>query len=655
MNRKPAPQGMPPQGGMPPQQQRPQGMPPQQQQMPQMMGRPAQPSPAITKKAAPIVLSQIPNISSKVLNLTSIREQSKRELGEALSIIKGPKALVMDPKIIGLLNLIVDPQFLISNGTERNYELKPGRLDTQSANIIYIIRPKIKYMHIIKEHIQRHLDDGFKKNYGIIYIPRSTILAQRVLEEEGVAGNIEATYELPLDIVPFDEDVLSLELPTAYKEFLLEGDRTSLFYVAKSLMKLQSMFGTIPVVKGKGQCSRLVMDLITRMRKEMGEECTVPPEIDSLILIDRDVDLITPMCTQLTYEGLIDEFFNIRNNAVYLDEDLVNPPPTKEGAPPPPPSEKKVPFPLHSNDKVYSDIRDINFSVLSGILNKKAKDIDDYYKRFKDSQSPAAMRDFVKNFPQNQAQHNSLRIHTSVFERILEITKTPAFSKRIECEQNLLAGLYQEEVDKYLEECINKKAPWYKILRLLILYSLTHNGIKPKQLELFKREIVQSYGCELILTLANLERIGLLKKQESRSTFPALRRDLNLITEEINENNPTDMGYVYSGYTPLSCRLVQHAIRPNGWKAIEETLRSLPGPTFEEVQPLPQGAMSNVKNDRKPITLVYFIGGVTFAEISALRFLSRQDQANRDFIVVTTKLINGDSLVDNLVDKLEDD
>eukprot|EP01133_Synstelium_polycarpum_P004080 gene4080-4752_t len=577
-------------------------MPQQQQQ------RPAQPPPATGKKPAAITLSQIPNISSKVLNLTSIREQSKRELGEALDILKGGKALVMDPKVIGLLNLIVDPQFLI-----------------------------------------QHLDERQKKNYAIIYIPRKNILTERVLEEEGVAGNIEATYELPLDIVPFDEDVLSLELPSSYKELLLDGDRTSLYYVAMSLMKLQSMFGTIPIVKGKGQCSRLVMDMITRMRKEQGEENMVPPEIDSLILIDRDVDLFTPLCTQLTYEGLIDEFFNIKNN-----EDLVNPPTGAAAGAPPNPNQRKVPFPLHSNDKVFSEIRDVNFVVLGSILNKKAKDIDEYYKRFQSSQSPAAIRDFVKKLAVYQQEHNSLRIHTNVTEKILDITKSPKFQKRLECEQNMLAGVNGEAVERYLEECIHKKDPWFKILRLLSLYSLTQNGLKPKQLEFFKREIVQSYGCEHLLTLLNFERLGLIKKQEAKPTFPIIRKELNLIIEEINESNPTDIAYVYSGYAPLSVRLVQQAIRPGGWRAAEEVLRLLPGPTFEEVQPLPQGATSNVKSDRKPITLVYFIGGVTFAEISALRFLSRQDQANRDFVVITTKLIYGDSLIEGLVENLED-
>ena len=41
--------------------------------------------------------------------------------------------------------------------------------------------------------------------------------------------------------------------------------------------------------------------------------------IDTLILLDRAVDVVTPCCTQLTYEGLIDEVFGIVNGAVQLE------------------------------------------------------------------------------------------------------------------------------------------------------------------------------------------------------------------------------------------------------------------------------------------------------------------------------------------------
>lgn len=36
-------------------------------------------------------------------------------------------------------------------------------------------------------------------------------------------------------------------------------------------------------------------------------------KVDALIIIDRSVDWVTPMCTQLTYEGMLDEFMGIKN------------------------------------------------------------------------------------------------------------------------------------------------------------------------------------------------------------------------------------------------------------------------------------------------------------------------------------------------------
>ncbi len=37
--------------------------------------------------------------------------------------------------------------------------------------------------------------------------------------------------------------------------------------------------------------------------------------MDSLIILDRRVDMISPLLTQLTYEGLVDELIGIKNCA----------------------------------------------------------------------------------------------------------------------------------------------------------------------------------------------------------------------------------------------------------------------------------------------------------------------------------------------------
>lgn len=283
-----------------------------------------------------------------------------------------------------------------------------------------------------------------------------------------------------------------------------------------------------------------------------------------------------------------------------------------------------------------------------------------------------------------------------------------------------MAGIATNKEPEYIEEMINKQAPIVQVLRLLCLYSLVNNGLKPKQFEFFKKEILEAYGFEHIQTLDNLRRLGMLTKQvTTKNTYGLVRRSLSLIVDEVNEHKPNDISYVYSGYAPLSVRLVQCVVqrgkdggRPgpgagsggkgsgvaggNGWKGFEDVLRMLPGRTFDETQRVDDGQPRSSKstflvvfcfflcrlrlflfcvqyrpdlfftffggvivliieaNGQPKISLVFFLGGCTFTEISATRFLASQEGGQRDFVICTTQILNGNTLVDSIVQKVPD-
>jgi hypothetical protein len=96
----------------------------------------------------------------------------------------------------------------------------------------------------------------------------------------------------------------------------------------------------------------------------------------------------------------------------------------------------------------------------------------------------------------------------------------------------------------------------------------------------------------------------------------------------------------------------------NNWRQLVDVLNTLPGPSFEQDQQLPEGVLQGtlsmplslpahyylelVLPDPSPrssarthavggatgaskVHLVFFIGGVTFTEIAAIRWLSQQD------------------------------
>jgi len=497
-----------------------------------------------------------------------------------------------------------------------------------------------------------------KKEFTILFVPRKTMLCERKLTERGVSFvNVD---EYPLELIPLDSDVLSLEMESSFKECYLENDFTSLFYIANSVMTLQTLYGTIPKIYAKGTMSKRVLDMMMRKKREAADsENQVSPQIDTLLLIDRNVDLLTPMFTQLTYEGLIDELYGIHHTTAKFPQDRF--PQSEEKGPggvqqPQQPTEKKVV--LNSSDELFDDIRDLNFSAVGIHLSRKAKQISAAFEEHKSAKTVGEMKQYVQRIPFMQRAKASLAIHTTIAEMVKEKTDAEEFRERIQVEQELAQGLDTDKISPYIEKCFGIKKPLLTVLRLLCAQCLTNNGFKPKMLEFYCREILQTYGFEHVYkTLSPLETAGFLRPQTSR-TYNVLRKSLKLVVEDVQEQNPNDIAYVFSGYAPLTVRLAQFLVRPQGWRGLEEVLRLLPGPAVEEIQRLPPGLQkrpstgseSSMEGPSK-VTLVYFIGGCTHAEISSLRFLARQENSPTDYLIATTKIVNGNTLIKSIMEE----
>lgn len=150
-------------------------------------------------------------------------------------------------------------------------------------------------------------------------MPRKSLLCQKKLQNRGVFGSFTLLEEFKCDLFPFDNDLLSMELAGSFKEFCLENDPTSLYQVAQAIQNLQRLYGKISKVTGRGPAASKVWELLERLNKEEEDNKTVstsPVVIEHLLLLDRSVDLLSPLVTQLTYEGLIDEIFGIKYSKV---------------------------------------------------------------------------------------------------------------------------------------------------------------------------------------------------------------------------------------------------------------------------------------------------------------------------------------------------
>ncbi|KAI8442175.1 hypothetical protein MSG28_005782 [Choristoneura fumiferana] len=289
---------------------------------------------------------------------------------------------------------------------------------------------------------------------------------------------------------------------------------------------------------------------------------------------------------------------------------------------------------------------------------RKARVIKNQLDERHNDKSVQEIKHFVLRLPQMLANKQWLATHTAIAEYIKETTDSFEFHDTIQCEEDFLNCIENEKVCPYIEDLIAQKAPLTKVLRLICLQCVTGSGLKPKVLEYYKRELVQVYGLKTWLTLCNLEKCELLKTQSGTRQYAVLRKTLHLTMDD-SELDAKEKSYLSSKYTPLTVRLSEHIAKNKGWTGIQDMLRLLPGATVDELQTLqPRMARRNSASSETSsslesprVILVFFIGGCTYHEISALRSISQMEDSNVEFVILTTKLINGTTFIETLMEE----
>ncbi|PGH01956.1 hypothetical protein AJ80_08938 [Polytolypa hystricis UAMH7299] len=642
-----------------------------------------------------------------------LKDKARRELLALLEGVRGKKNLVISKDLAGPVGLFVKFSVLQEYGVDRVFLLENGNVDSSQRNVVFLVHAeKPAHVQATAEQVKKLQRNGaVEHEFSIFWVPRRTLVCNQILEDEGIIGDITIA-EFPLLFLPLEDDILSLELEDSFSDLYLHKDPGPVYLAAKALMQLQLRHGFFPRIVGKGDNARKLADQLLRMRKELDVEETsglldgsgrglmVSSSVENLIIIDRDVDFGTVLLTQLTYEGLVDELFEITNNQAEVDSTVIGlaAPPASQGpssASPPPQAPRqglKRKIQLDSSDQLFNQLRDANFAIVGGLLNKVARRLESDYESRHGAKSPAELRDFVTKLPTYQAEHNSLRIHTNLAEEIIRHTRSDIFRRALEVQQNIAAGAdltYQHEA---IEELIARDVPLAIVLRLLCLESCMTGGLRPRDLDNFKRQILQAYGYQHLITLTALEKMELLQARSSatamllptgggpaglKTNYNYLRKSLRLIVDEVNEQNPDDIAYVYSGYAPLSIRLIQCILQKQyvlsltknipapaamasasmpspGWLGFEEIVKSARGPTFNIMQKGDEKAT----RARQTLTgsggiktvFIFFLGGITFTEIAALRFIARQEMSRRRIVICTTNIISGSRMMKTAIE-----
>ena len=89
-------------------------------------------------------------------------------------------------------------------------------------------------------------------------------------------------------------------------------------------------------------------------------------------MLDRSIDLISPFCIQQTYEGVIDEYYDIKTNQIEIDRNVIYPAQAAEKGQP-----QRIPIILKSEDFIFQELRSMSHSAIGIFAKKKLTDIQE--------------------------------------------------------------------------------------------------------------------------------------------------------------------------------------------------------------------------------------------------------------------------------------
>ena len=569
-----------------------------------------------------------------------------------------PKLIYVDNRSLKQISFL----FNIKEFKERNLtakileELLNSKNDKIEENIIiFLIEPLKENVNKIIEYYFKIISLNPKLEIKIIFTPCQTYEIIEYMTLNDIKQYFDI-YNYYIDLIPIDFDLLSFEQINSINEIYCENKLNSLTDLAKAIVKLEACFGKIVNKYIKGDYASLLNDLIKREENENDVNFKDAEEIFGIIILDRTIDNITPFCSNYTYEGLIDELFDINYNKIHIDETILNEEKKKDNKKKE--ENKKVYFLTSSENNFYYRIRSMHYNNANTYLKMRSnyfQEIEEKTRNLNTNDETEKMNKYMNELIKlNKEDKNYMGQNINIARYLNNYQNNLKKREFIEKEQLLLAGQLPAGLHEYYENYVGEKKNFYEILRLMLLESITQNGIK--DYEKIKRDLLNVYGFQNIFLFRNLEKIGWLKDKDFVNSvkrifdfnYRYVLEKLNLINDEFTFSKINDCSYLLSGFCPISLRLIEKIFN-GGWNKINEILKKIPGQySFPQNENM---IFQNINNKKQNIIFVTFIGGVTYTEIEGIRFLNLINE-NFKFIIITNCIINHKKLINSFEKKI---
>ncbi|GIY20911.1 vacuolar protein sorting-associated protein 45 [Caerostris darwini] len=479
----------------------------------------------------------------------------------------GMKVLLMDKETTSIVSMAFAQSEILQKEVFLFERLDMARSEPMKhLKCITFIRPT-------KENIDNLACELKYPRYGQYYIYFSNIISKsdiKILAEADETESVREVQEFYGDFIPVAPHLFSLNISPCY------------------------------------QCARKMAETVKQtIAKENALFDFRRPDIPPLLLIlDRKIDIVTPLLNQWTYQAMVHELLTINNNRVNLSN---VPGISKELA-------EVVLSPDH--DEFYAANMYSNF----GEIGVKIKELMDEFQKKTKSQkkveSIADMKAFVETYPQFKKMSGTVAKHVTLVGELSRLVGSHNLLEVSEAEQELACESDHSESLKKIRKLLgNDKVRDIDAVRLVMLYSLHYernsnndiNGL----IDLLKKRNMNDKLVRMVKAV--LEFSGNKGGRSDLFTTENVRAFTKRVIKGLKgvEN-------IYTQHTPLLKEILEDIIKGK----LKET--SYPYLSGTQLRERPQDI------------IVFYIGGATYEESLTVHQLNRQSLGVRILLGGTT-------------------
>ena len=471
--------------------------------------------------------------------------------------------------------------------------------------------------------------------------------------------------------------------------------------------KLRNIFG-------KGNHSELLIKTLLQAQiPSFLNQNMAPSEIEfyedklqsntDLVVIERNLDMMPVLFSQLTYHGIIDDLFKLEfGSIVNLNEGV----------------SKNL-----SKDELYNrDLKHLNFSAIGSRLNKMAKLIQQKYKDTGGSGGDGGsgdaniddMKNLVSNLGNLTLQQDLIKKHTVIGEAVLGKINNE-YEKFLTLQNDIFEMDYKLQMSN-LKSFINSNYQIEFIWPTILLIGYINDGFPSKDLEKVSTELQDNYGLNAAIALEKLVDLKLIRViNDSSSDFltslgfssqkkhqnvapvyeddsdvaitggkDVLKSNYTLVNKfwnlhpyeddnsgaELSKQQQQDLTnlvqiYLNPSFTlpgntvPLTFRIIESLYFRDflKYKPVNN-VKSRPNWDNLGLNTMIAGKsvdmnLEDVNDDKLKYLIVVFIGGITRSELTCLKYLEERLKARKppkEIIVISNGIINNQDLWNYITD-----